>query len=317
MPKHRGTFKLGRAWRCEAARNLAGLPRSQRVVLKELAYRGNERGYCYPSYKQLAKWTGYSSKTIQRAIAALEQKQLIRRRRFVRADGSHAVYGIALTIPLPVLGAGHSVHKTRDTESSHKLNSEIKKKDYADRYRILEDDVLWIFEPLIELKRPPNLISLFEVTNWTLAQRDLKWDEIRSRVLEVAQRLYDELLASSKMLESWEQLVAALSDSRCERQTDEPGSQRQRSIAKDKQVRENLCCLGISDRGDLEFNRILGEFSSHKTNCEIVLETGSPSMAARLVQDYRRLLQEVSRATSRNVTIVCNTSVIFSTNSRV
>ena len=63
MPKHRGTFKLGRAWRCEAARNLAGLPRSQRVVLKELAYRGNERGYCYPSYKQLAKWTGYSSKT--------------------------------------------------------------------------------------------------------------------------------------------------------------------------------------------------------------------------------------------------------------
>lgn len=62
----------------EWAANYPGLPRLERVILKEIANRYNdEQGRAWPSQARVARETGYSRASVLRALKSLEERGLI------------------------------------------------------------------------------------------------------------------------------------------------------------------------------------------------------------------------------------------------
>ena len=56
-----------------------GLSAAQRHVLLALVEHANPGGSCYPSQSRLSEYTGYSTKTVRRALRALEDVGVIHR----------------------------------------------------------------------------------------------------------------------------------------------------------------------------------------------------------------------------------------------
>lgn len=62
----------------EWASNVQGISRRAKIVLKEIANRYNDKkGRAWPSQARMARDTGYSRSTINRALNELEEKGLI------------------------------------------------------------------------------------------------------------------------------------------------------------------------------------------------------------------------------------------------
>lgn len=73
------------AWR------LQGLTASQKLVLLALADHADQDGVCWPGQSGIAKKTGLSDRTVKRARADLEKKEIIKvERRPGRGGGSRS-----------------------------------------------------------------------------------------------------------------------------------------------------------------------------------------------------------------------------------
>lgn len=58
-------------------RNLGGLPRRERVVLKELAIFSDDKNIAWPRNQTLAKNAGYTEKSIRLSLQVLQELKLI------------------------------------------------------------------------------------------------------------------------------------------------------------------------------------------------------------------------------------------------
>jgi DNA-binding transcriptional ArsR family regulator len=74
------------------ARDQRGLGGPAAAVLRDLADRANSEAMCWPSVAKIAEATGYSRRTVQRALRRLEADKLIATRR----TGSGSRYLLAL-----------------------------------------------------------------------------------------------------------------------------------------------------------------------------------------------------------------------------
>lgn len=305
--------KIGRAWREILVRIMTHLPRAQRIVLKELVSMGNQRGYCWPSVKTLAEQTGYCQKTVQRALKELERKKLIRRRRKVRSDGSQGVYEIAITLPLGVQCTGHGRPSEVDRMSALKENYQNKSKAVTCEVRSLEDDLLKLFDRVINEKSHPELLSLYEVTSWLFDRLDEPWPQLKSLILNRAIELRDELHQSGKRLHSWSQLVDRLG-ARSSGRVSEPGSPVPDRNGKGR-FGENAARLGINS-SDPRLAMLLSEFRIEQKGVSIRLVTESPSAASQLVQDYFGILRKSARDHGTEIAVVHRDKIIFSTGGR-
>ncbi len=303
-------IKVGRAWREIYVRRMLDLPRAERVVLKELVSMGNQRGYCWPSIKTLAEQTGYCQKTVQRALKELVRKQLIRRRRKIRSDGSHGVYEIAITLPLGVRCTGHGRPSEVDRVSTLKENYQNKSKAVPCEVRSLEDDLLKLFDRVIDEKSHPELLSLYELSSWLFGRLDEPWRQLKSLILNRAIELRDELHQSGKRLHSWSQLVDQLG-ARRSGQVSEPGSPVPGRNGKER-FSENAAKLGINS-SDPRLAMLLSEFRIERKGASIRLVTESPSAAGQLVQDYSGVLRESALYHGTEIAVVHCDKTIFST----
>lgn len=75
----------------EWAANLSDISRLAKTILKEIADRYNDdSGMCWPSQQRLARDTGYSRSSVNRALNELESKGYIFRQHVVDSDsGGH------------------------------------------------------------------------------------------------------------------------------------------------------------------------------------------------------------------------------------
>jgi predicted transcriptional regulator len=313
MARHDKPFKLGRSWREITVRSLVGLKRAERVVLKELVAMGNLRGHCWPSYRTLAAQTGYSIKTVQRAAGSLENKGLIRRRRRVRGDGSQGGYDFAVTLAIPDHPPGQTASCVADTMSSLKENYKYTNKAATCRIRSLEDELLKLFDKVIDWKRTPELISLHELSVWLIDGRGQSWTSLRRRVLDSSIELRVELLQSSQKLRSWTLLVERLKGRRS-RQASEPGSSTpNREIP--GRINEAAASLRISTT-EPRLNMLLFDFQPEQAEGNLVLITKSPSAADQLVQDYSGLLRRAALDQGKDIVVMRGNRNIFSTGGR-
>lgn len=274
---------------------------------------GNQRGYCWPSINTLAEQTGYCQKTVQRALKELERKKLIRRRRKVRSDGSQGVYEIAITLPLGVQCTGHARPSEVDGMSGLKENYQNKSKAVTCEVRSLEDDLLKLFDRVIDEKSHPELLSLYEVTSWLFDRLDEPWPQLKSLILNRAIELRDELHQSGKRLHSWSQLVDRLG-ARSSGRVSEPGSPVPGRNGKGR-FGENAARLGINS-SDPRLAMLLSEFWIEQKGASIRLVTESPSAAGQLVQDYSGILRKSALENGTEVAVVCRDKVVFSTGGR-
>lgn len=313
MARHDKPFKLDRLWREITVRNMAGLDRAERVVLKHLVAMGSLRGHCWPSYRTLAAQTGYSVKTVQRATGSLEKKGLIRRRRKVRGDGSQSVYDFAVTLPIPDLPPGQSWSGAADRMSSLKENHKYKIKPTNCRIRSLENELLRLFDRAIDWKQTPELLSLHEISVWLLRKRNQEWASLRKRVLDCSVELRDELLKSGQRLGSWTLLMERLKACRS-RQVSEPGSSASNREAPGR-INEPGGCLGIG-ANEPRLNMLLSVFRLEQADGNLVLVTNSPSAADQLVRDYSGVLRRAAFDQGKDVVVTHGNRMIFSTGGR-
>jgi len=274
---------------------------------------GNQRGYCWPSIKTLAEQTGYCQKTVQRALKELERKKLIRRRRKVRSDGSQGVYEIAITLPLGVQCTGHGRPSEVDRMSALKENYQNKSKAVTCEVRSLEDDLLKLFDRVIDEKSHPELLSLYEVTSWLFDRLDEPWPQLKSLILNRAIDLRDELHQSGKRLHSWSQLVDRLGARKSGR-VSEPGSPVPGRNGKWR-FGENAARLGINS-SDPRLAMLLSEFHFEQKGSGIRLATESPSAAGQLVQDYSGILRKSALEHGTEIAVFHRDKIIFSTGGR-
>ena len=274
---------------------------------------GNQRGYCWPSIKTLAEQTGYCEKTVQRALKELVRKKLIRRRRKVRSDGSQSVYGIAITLPLGVQCTGHDRPSEVDRMSALKENYQNKSKAVTCEVRSLEDDLLKLFERVVDEKSHPELLSLYEVSSWLFDRLDEPWPQLKRLILNRAIEQRDELHQSGKQLHSWSQLVDRLGARRSGR-VSEPGSPVPSRNGKGR-FGENAARLGINS-SDPRLAMLLSEFRIEQKGASIRLVTESPSAAGQLVQDYSGILRKSALEHGTDIAVMHGDKIMFSTGGR-
>lgn len=87
------------------------LPRAEKVVLVALADMAGTDLSCYPGQKLLAEMTGYSSKTVMRAVAALSDRGLIEPERRAGKGGWRTSNRYVLQVP----PNGHGDGKAKET----------------------------------------------------------------------------------------------------------------------------------------------------------------------------------------------------------
>ena len=274
---------------------------------------GNQRGYCWPSIKTLAEQTGYCQKTVQRALKELVRKKLIRRRRKVRSDGSQSVYEIAITLPLGVQCTGHDRPSKVDRMSALKENYQNKSKAVTCEVRSLEDDLLKLFDRVIDEKSHPELLSLYEVSSWLFDRLDEPWPQLKNLILNRAIEQRDELYQSGKQLHSWSQLVDRLGARRSGR-VSEPGSPVPSRNGKGR-FGENAARLGINS-SDPRLAMLLSEFRIEQKGASIRLVTESPSAAGQLVQDYSGILRKSALEHGTEIAVIHSDKIIFFTGGR-
>lgn len=203
--KHVDPQKLNQQWRREAARRIQGLKSSELHVLMELIDRGGLRGYCFPSARTLSADTKYSKKTIERCLRRLDALRLIRRTRAIRNDNTRGVnhYAVTLPITLSVHLDGQKEPILEDTESAH--NRKTQQKSNTSPYSIphLENDVFEVLEPILAINRYPELICMYEVTNWLFKRSRHNGVVLSAFILENAADLREEFSVSDLKLQSW------------------------------------------------------------------------------------------------------------------
>ncbi|TVQ95108.1 MAG: helix-turn-helix domain-containing protein, partial [Chromatiaceae bacterium] len=106
------------------ALDVEGITPTQKLVLAVLArYCNGVNGSakCWPSMATLVEKTGYSDRAIQKALAALEDRSLLKRR--LGAGKATTVYQLAgregLSTPAPGHPPPNDVHPTPERRSPH------------------------------------------------------------------------------------------------------------------------------------------------------------------------------------------------------
>lgn len=85
---------------------------TSKAILLVLANYADIHGVCWPSFENVAKRAECSVSSVQRAVAAMEEKGLLQRSRLRRQDGQLGAYRIILAMPL---GAVEEVCDTAET----------------------------------------------------------------------------------------------------------------------------------------------------------------------------------------------------------
>ena len=299
---------LGRAWRETTLRKLDGLNRAETIILKELISRGNARGYCWPRYKTLAKDTAYSVKTVQRAVQGLERKQMIRVRRLVRWDGTKGNYSYAITLPLPVRMCGHSGSAQEGKESVHKEKEINKKGNYGASFRSLEDQLLQYFVKLIDWRRTPELLSLYEIEIWICQQTNPDWRSLRGQLLGAAAMLGNSLSRQGLNLESWAQLLMLLEAPKA-RVVNEPDSPAPAGERRINEVAEQLDIVA----DDVRLIRLLSGFRLERKASQVSLSTSSRYSADQLIQTYKSQLRGIAIQQGCELVVMHDDRIVFST----
>lgn len=197
--------------------------------------------------------------------------------------------------------------------SALKENYQNKSKAVTCEVRSLEDDLLNLFDRVIEEKSHPELLSLYEVSSWLFERLDEPWPQLKSLILNRAIELRDELHQSGKRLHSWSQLVDRLG-ARSSGRVSEPGSPVPGRNGKGR-FGENAARLGINS-SDPRLAMLLSEFRFQQKGASIRLVTESPSAAGQLVQDYSGILRKSALEHGTEIAVFHRDKIIFSTGGR-
>lgn len=193
---------------------MTGLPKAESAIFKCLAQFADKNGYCYPGYKTLAERTGYSVKTVYRAMKRLEKWLYIRRVRRHKGNGHQRGYAYAITLGLRHcdLNTGQYERNQSDTESSLNYPIEQYKKNY-DLMRAFEDKVIGLLKEHIDFNKTSELVSALEVSKHVFLALPNRWGDLIEEAVQKATELAAELRASGTKLLSWEPLTSRLAAS--------------------------------------------------------------------------------------------------------
>lgn len=166
------------------------LEKSELATVKELIQRGR-RGFSYPSIKSIAKSTGYSNRSIQRAMEGLVAKMLVRRVRWIRGNGTLGVYYNYLTFAGVIIKASSRQinQNPLDTVAAHNLQNQqidtLTLKGVVD----LEKHIFEMLEPILDLRQIPGLIDGSDLTEWIYFRANLGFSELERFLIDQAGQL--------------------------------------------------------------------------------------------------------------------------------
>ncbi|MEO0464940.1 MAG: helix-turn-helix domain-containing protein [Pseudomonadota bacterium] len=209
------------------AREIEGLAPSEKSVLNALASRADSNGFCFPGYQRLAHDTCYCKKTIQRAVASLEKKKLIRRQQRNQSNGNKGGCDYALTLPIglgegrKIREGGHPVPTDGDPESAQNYQYRTTMKQDGHPARQFEDRLIAALGDRFQPLRFRETLSVFEITRHLEELDKLKRQSKEAALLEQCEQLAADLRRSNRHLESWTALWIRISDS-----TNEPSDTR-------------------------------------------------------------------------------------------
>ena len=193
--------------RWEALRFLA-LSTVAFAVLKELIYRGR-RGFSFPSISLMARCTGYSVRSIQRGLNQLEALGLLRRVRRLRSNGTRGVYYYYLSFAGVIVGmtSGHPDEKPPVTESAHNLKNKQIDSERLDQIIETEKCAFDILEPVLDLRRKPELIDGSVLTEWIYYRSGSMKSQLDDFLLDQANQILALLQKYKTKLQDWQQFI--------------------------------------------------------------------------------------------------------------
>lgn len=198
--------------RWEALRFLPLKP-VESAVIKELIYRGR-RGFSFPSVSLIARDTGYSVRSIQRGLNQLEALGLLRRVRRLRSNGTRGVYYYYLTFAGVIVGmtSGHPDENPPVTESAHNLKNKQLDSERLDQIIETEKCAFDILEPVLDLRRKPELIDGSVLTEWIFYRSGSVESQLDEFVLDQANQILALHQKHKTNFQDWQQFIELLEE---------------------------------------------------------------------------------------------------------
>ena len=203
-----------------SAQSLRGMSPRESHVLAQLTKHGCKNGSAFPSHATLAGPTGYSRRTVRRALNDLEHRGLVRKAPRSRAfqGNSSNFYAVVLSTGQPsgqhVHAMGQHIRNSQDTVATliRPLN-ETKEEDGRLLVFAFEEYLLETLCDVIDLKRHPSLICVAPVSRWLFnGHTPSQFEPALLHVLEEAGQLELDYLAEGKWLSKWSELIERLKD---------------------------------------------------------------------------------------------------------
>ena len=202
------------------AQSLIGLSPRESHMLVQLTKHVCTNGSAFPSHATLAGPSGYSRRTVRRALKDLEQRGLIRRAPRSRAfqGNSSSFYSVVLSTGQPsgqhVHAIGQHVRISQDTLAAliRPLN-ETKEEEGRLLVFAFEEYLLETLYDVIDLKPHPSLICVGSVSRWLFnGHTAAQFEPALVHVLDEARKLERDYLAEGRRLSKWSDLIDRLKD---------------------------------------------------------------------------------------------------------
>lgn len=268
-----------------SAQSLTGMSPRESHVLAQLTKHVCKNGSAFPSHATLAGPTGYSRRTVRRALNDLEHRGLVRKAPRSRAfqGNSSNFYAVVLSTGQPsgqhVHAMGQHIRNSQDTMATliRPLN-ETKEEDGRLLVFAFEEYLLETLCDVIDLKRHPSLICVAPVSRWLFnGHTPSQFEPALLHVLDEARKLEREYLAEGKWLNKWRDLIDRLKDSA------ELGAPQVASNELDPICEEVWELLPAHQQNHPRSRSLLASFSVERDEPELTFITSS-----KLAMDYLR-----------------------------